>query len=173
MMAESAEEAAESISAGMRQAGAPELHVDALAGDFSVDAAQQTPQHAAWADFVELVETLAQQVLHRVLPANRLENLLDEQPADFLGIVVRSGIDVRDDGDLRQHEGQAKEVTDAGGAARIVLTAFVFQVSSHVDGLWQQAADGAIQFGQASMVVGDCLIIHLFPVELSDSRVFE
>ena len=42
-------------------------------------------------DLVKLVEALLQEVSHRVFPEDRLDDLLDHQAADFLGIVVRAG----------------------------------------------------------------------------------
>jgi hypothetical protein len=48
------------------------LHLDALAGDFAIHPPQQTAEHAAGSDLVELIEPLVQQVTHRILPADRL-----------------------------------------------------------------------------------------------------
>ena len=59
------------------------------------DPFQQPAQHAARSDFVKLVVALAEQVAHRIFPADRRNDLLDQQFANFVRIVVRLGVDVR------------------------------------------------------------------------------
>jgi hypothetical protein len=105
-------------------------HFDALAGNIAVDAAKQSSQDASWPDFVELIEALGDEIPHRILPAHGLEDLLNEDLADFLGIVVREGIDVGDDANSRSFHCDIGE----GGSASLVGGAHYFGMERAGDG---------------------------------------
>ena len=84
-------------------------HFHALAGHAAIDPPQQAAKHAAGADFVKLIETLFNQISHRVFPTHRLEDLPHQEAADFLGIVVRQGVDVGNHGDPRLVHGHVRQ----------------------------------------------------------------
>ena len=74
---------------------------DAGAGDLAVDPLEQAGEDAAGADLVEGVEAVGEHPAHRVFPADALEDLGDQGPADVVGVGVGRGVDVGVDGDAR------------------------------------------------------------------------
>src|SRR5579871_2174409 len=57
-----------------------------MALHFAIDPLDQTAEHLAGADFVELFHTRAEHLSDRILPQNRADDLSDEQISNFIGI---------------------------------------------------------------------------------------
>src|SRR5689334_7404504 len=69
----------------------------ALAFDFAVDALHQAAEYATRPDFIHPFDTLGKQPADGIFPEDWADDLLDEQAANFFGIVVRFGVDIGDD----------------------------------------------------------------------------
>ena len=68
---------------------------------FSIDPLHQAAKYATRPDFIHLIDTLGKQPADRIFPENWADDLLDEQVANFFGIVVRFGVDIGNDRNSR------------------------------------------------------------------------
>ena len=82
---------------------------DVGARDLAIDPLEQRGQDAAGADLVKGVEAVGEHPPHRLFPADALEHLGHERPADVVGVGVRQGIDVGVDRNPRALDGRSRQ----------------------------------------------------------------